>query len=360
MRLRIVPCGKNLSCNRFETMSSVAAINPVASQSLKEAANSLRLSWLDFTRLAAAYSIVWLHTLRSPELVHWSRLGRFAVPFFTAGAVFFAIEGLRRKPNRSIREYTVNRFRRIYLPFLAWSLIYVLFKGVKKIALPDEPNDFGGIAVLWTGTYFHLWFMPFILAATLSAFVIGKFLVGRAHVEWPLSGTMLALGIVVASISPPAWVVNDSDFSSLAWDALPAACWGVGLALIYQKRLARLISNRITTVFSVCAFVILIGWLMAFGRNTIAENAAGFILLIAALQPDSPHWVQRVGRFGSVAFGIYLAHMLLVKVCESAATKLHLPISWELDLAIFAIAVVGSTWLAWVLARSRHTRWLAA
>jgi hypothetical protein len=52
--------------------------------------------------------------------------------------------------------------------------------------------------------------------------------------------------------------------------------------------------------------------------------------------------------------------MLLVKVCESAATKLHWPISWELDLAIFAIAAVGSTWLAWVLARCSHTRWLAA
>lgn len=339
-------------------MSSVAAINPVAFQPPKVAADSSRLLWLDFTRLTAAYSIVWLHTVRSPELVHWSRLGRFAVPFFTAGAVFFAIDGVRRKPNRSFREYTVNRFWRIYLPFLTWSLIYVLLKGVKKFALPDEPNDFGGIAVLWTGTYFHLWFMPFILAVTLGAFAIGKLATGR--VALPLSGTMLALGIVIASIRPPAWIANDSDFLSLAWDALPAACWGVALALICQGRSQQWISNWVATAVSVCAFAFLIGWLMVFGRNTLVENAAGFTLLIAALQPDSPHWVQRVGRFGSVAFGIYLAHMLLVKLCESAVTKLHWPVSWELDLAIFVVAAVGSTWLAWVLARSRHTRWLAA
>jgi surface polysaccharide O-acyltransferase-like enzyme len=67
-----------------------------------------------------------------------------------------------------------------------------------------------------------------------------------------------------------------------------------------------------------------------------------------------------VARFGSVAFGIYLAHLLLIKTCEAVATKLHWSISWQLDLLIFAVAAVGSTWLAWALARSRRTRWLVA
>src|SRR5262245_42133733 len=98
-----------------------------------------RLAWLDFSRLFAAYSIVWLHALRSPQLGSWTILGRFAVPFFTASAVFFVIDGLRRHPDRTLREYTVNRFLRIYFPFLAWSLIYLVFKATKKIVLPDEP-----------------------------------------------------------------------------------------------------------------------------------------------------------------------------------------------------------------------------
>ncbi len=155
----------------------------VVSRPAKSAAINSRIAWLDFTRLAAAYSIVWLHTPRSPQLTHWTVLGRFAVPFFTAGAVFFVIDGLRRQPQCTLREYTVNRFRRIYVPFLAWSLIYLVFKAGKKLALPDEPNDFSGIEVLWTGTYWHLWFMPFILLVTLGAFAMGQKVLGKQLFE---------------------------------------------------------------------------------------------------------------------------------------------------------------------------------
>ena len=99
-----------------------------------------RLELFDFARLVAIYSIVWLHTLRSPQLVSWTVLGRFAVPFFAAGAAFFVLEGLRRQPQRSIGEYAWGRVRRIYLPFLAWSGIYLVFKIVKSALLPDQPD----------------------------------------------------------------------------------------------------------------------------------------------------------------------------------------------------------------------------
>jgi surface polysaccharide O-acyltransferase-like enzyme len=340
-------------------MATVATPNIVI-PSRPPVANHSRLAWLDFTRLFAAYAIVWLHTPHSTQLAPWGVLGRFAVPFFTAGAVFFVLDGLRRQPDRTFREYTANRFRRIYLPFLAWSIIYLVLKAVKKLALPDEPNDFPGIEVLWTGTYWHLWFMPFILAVTLSTFVVGKRTVGHVDIEWPLSFTMLIIGIVIAWIDPPNWVATDANFCSLAWNAFPSVCWGLALALAFPTGLRRVVANQITTFLAVGAFAVSISWLAAFGRNNVVENLAGTLLFIAALQPKSPQWVNRVGRFGSVAFGIYLAHPLVIKICEFVATKLHCANSWPLDLLIFGIAAIVSTWLAWVLARSRRTRWLAA
>jgi peptidoglycan/LPS O-acetylase OafA/YrhL len=134
----------------------------------------------------------------------------------------------------------------------------------------------------------------------------------------------------------------------------------LALALAFPDSSKRIFSNSITSITAFCAFIALVAWLVTFGRSNLVENAAGICLLIAALQPTAPSWVTKLGRFGSAAFGIYLAHLLVIKVCEAVATKLHWPISWQLDLATFAVAAVGSTWLAWELARHRRTRWLAA
>ena len=134
-------------------MSTAILDNPTAP--LEEPAKvRRRLELFDAARLAAAIGIVWLHTPRSVQLAHWSLLGRFAVPFFSAAAVFFVIDGLRRQPHRSVRQYAFNRFQRIYVPFLAWSVIYLVFKWVKSLALPDQPNDFPGVEAFWTGTFF--------------------------------------------------------------------------------------------------------------------------------------------------------------------------------------------------------------
>ena len=319
-----------------------------------------RLAWLDSARLIAIYSIVWLHTPRSPQLASWSVLGRFAVPFFTAGAVFFVIDGLRRYPHRTLSEYAFNRFRRIYLPFAAWSTVYLLVKLFKKTALPDQPNDFHGIEILWTGTFWHLWFMPFVLLVTLAAFVISRPLIGNTFWECVAAGAAICLGMLLACMNVPAAVAADPNFALLAWNALPAAFWGLALALVYPHGLQNIVSRCEISYLAAASFAALVAWLVVYGRNDLVENLAGTLFLVAALQPKSPAWIERTGRLGAVAFGIYLSHPLLIKTCEAVATKLHWSMTWQLDLAIFFVAAIGSTCLAWALTRSRYTRWLAA
>ncbi len=63
---------------------------------------------------------------------------------------------------------------RIYVPFLAWSVVYLVFKGAKALLLPGEPNDFPGVEFLWLGSFYHLWFMPFMLLVTLGVFCLAR------------------------------------------------------------------------------------------------------------------------------------------------------------------------------------------
>ena len=271
----------------------------------------------DAARLLAAYSIVWLHTPRSEGLAHWSLLGRFAVPFFSAAAVFFVVDGLRRNPDRSLREYTANRLRRIYVPFLAWSAIYLVFKWIKEIAAPEQANVFPGIEALWTGTFFHLWFMPFVLVATLATFVVARRIIGNRAREMKACVALGLAGLAIAVVQPPSIVAADTGFLLLAWQTLPAVCWGIAVAMVYGNGLQRISSSAIVRAsnkmisekgtvpfcsadsaksgqssiimldavsrFSAAAFIIAMGLLCAVGRNTLLENVAGMLLLVAAL-----------------------------------------------------------------------------
>ncbi len=312
---------------------------------------------LDVVRLIAAYAIVWLHTPLSLDFARATATGRFAVPFFTAAAVFLTWEGLVRQPRRSPRQYVRSRLLRIYVPFLAWSVIYLAFKAAKSLLLPGVPNDFPGVEVLWLGSFFHLWFMPFILVTTLAVFFCGRAVVGHAGRETATLVACLMLGWVIA------WLPADrssltSNFCQLALDALPAAFWGIALAIVWQGGAARWL-QRPQVGWAALALALLSTAIVAYLlRNRLAENLAGLGLLIFALADWRLKHLERLAHLGTLAYGIYLSHLLFIKTLQAVEAKLALPETIAIVLGVFALAAAASTMLAWCLSRSRWTSWL--
>src|SRR5687768_10986841 len=80
---------------------------------------------LDAARVIAALGLVWVHTTQS-SLVRFHVLGRFGTSFFIAAAIFFLFHKLGSSERPSYGAYALKRFRRLYIPFAAWSLIYLL------------------------------------------------------------------------------------------------------------------------------------------------------------------------------------------------------------------------------------------
>jgi peptidoglycan/LPS O-acetylase OafA/YrhL len=317
-----------------------------------------RRTMFDVTRLLAAYSIIWLHTPRSAELVGSTVLGRFAVPFFVAATVFFVWQGLIAKPGRDFGSYAWSRFTRIYLPFLAWSAIYLAFKAAKGMAMPDQPNDFPGWEFLWTGSFYHLWFMPFILVVSLGVFKLGQAVIERPVIEWMVGFGCLVLGEGIALWPQGPWFQGPQ--LSLIYQAMPAVFWGVALSVVVHRGPTKLLETTEAGVLGLLTMAAGLAWLWHFGRNTMAETVAGIGCTVVALAPWSNHLLQVVGRFGPLAYGIYLSHLLFIKTAESVLAKLGAGPSETVDVAVFLVAVVGSTALAWSLSQSRYTRWLAA
>ena len=198
-----------------------------------------RWATFDLARLLAAYAIVWVHASRLPALQSSKALGRFAVPFFVFGAVFFVIDGLRRRPWRGFAEYARSRFVRIYLPFLAWSVVYLGLKLVKAALLPEQPNDMPGWSLFWAGSFYHLWFMPFILVVSLAAFGLGKAVLGRPRAEAALAAGCAVAGLAVALAPTSAFGFPSTGRGAALAAAVPAASAWADDWPAYRKDAAR-------------------------------------------------------------------------------------------------------------------------
>lgn len=316
-----------------------------------------RRELFDVGRLAAAAAIIWLHTPAYGGGSPTRLLTRFAVPFFVLATVFFVFDSLRRHPQRTFGAYVPNRVARIYLPFLGWSVIYLAFKGLKKLLLPDLENDFPGLEVLWEGSFYHLWFMPFILVVSVATFPVAKAAVGaRGTWVWVLSMLCLAEALLLSWV---ALSVQEDSYRAIVLNALPAVFLGIALAAPYD-RVGRWLEGRCGMLAGVALFTVCSLLLWEFGRDRLLETLAGLGFFLMVLPPVGGVWISRLGRFGALAYGIYLSHLLFIKVAEAVGMKLVLSPGPGLELAIWLFTLTGSAALAWMLTRSRYGRWLVA
>ena len=83
-------------------------------------------------------------------------------------------------------------------------------------------------------------------------------------------------------------------------------------------------------------------------------------MLIVTMMPIERPWCQRLAGFGTLAYGIYLSHVLWLKVIQAIAGKAGIPSALPRDIAIFLAAVLASSLTAWLLSRHASTRWLVA
>jgi surface polysaccharide O-acyltransferase-like enzyme len=224
------------------------------------------------------------------------------------------------------------------------------------VALPDQPNDFPGWEFLWTGSFYHLWFMPFILSVSLSVFLLGRLVVARPVLEVVVGFACLIVGEFVALWPVPETFAGPNGL--LVYNALPAVFWGVALSVAVHRGPARLLETTEAGVLGLITMGACLAWLWHFGRGSLVECAAGLAATVVALAPWNNRLLSIVGRFGPLAYGIYLSHLLFIKTAEAVLTKLGAGTSATVDVAVFIVAAVGSTTLAWLLSQTRYTRWL--
>ena len=229
-----------------------------------------RLTSLDAARTVAIFAIVWIHTPRSDAMIPTIAIGRFAVPFFVAAAVLMMLRGFASKPDRSLAQFARSRAQRLAIPFVAWTVIYLLFKLAKRVIAPDQPNDFPGWEILFQGSAYHLWFLPFLIFVSLFVACTAKPVIGIRHTCF--AGVLAALVALRLAITPFPGQHLAWDGLSFMWLALPAVFAAYAVFLFLRADVDWWRHEPVIRSVSVCVLIGSTIYLSRAGRNGVAED----------------------------------------------------------------------------------------
>ena len=129
-----------------------------------------------------------------------------------------------------------------------------------------------GLEVLWEGSFYHLWFMPFILVVSVATFVVAKAAVGaRTGWVWVLSVLCLAEALLLSWV--PASMQDDS-YRVIVLNALPSVFLGIAMAAPYD-RLQRRVERRGGMLAGVALFAVSSILLLLELQGHVSSGAGG-------------------------------------------------------------------------------------
>ena len=156
------------------------------------------------------------------------------------------------------------------------------------------------------------------------------------------------------------WLAGIGEYGEIVGNALPSVAWGLGLAIACQLLGKDSLQRPAATLLGAMLLVVGVACVWQFGRSRTWETLSGLGMLIVALAPLEQPWCRRLARFGTLTYGIYLSHVLWLKVIEILAIKAGIPDALPRDAGIFLAAALASSVMAWLLGRRSATRWLVA
>lgn len=318
---------------------------------------------IDIVRFFAAAGVVFVHARYSAAFDNWDNLFRFAVPFYLFASLYFQALSLRRNPDRTLPQYIAGRFKRLYLPFIVWSVIYVVARDVKRVALLGLPMVQIDLPMLWKGTEYHLWFLPFLLAFSIGQAVLHQVLIRRdMRWRWALGAALLAIGLTCGlSRMPAAWneIYDNPTYTYVQWwRALPSACWAMAFAWIMTAGPTVLAVPSVAALAGIgIALVCLVKQALQ-GIQVIPRALTGLGCMLASLAPWSTSCASTLARLGRSGYGIYLSHVLIVEFVRALTARAHLEPSAYLDIFNFSLSFAGALIFVRVLSRFRWLAWL--
>jgi len=309
---------------------------------MTDARPASRLLWPDLMRVVAIFFVLVLH-ISEDVTSHWGRIPLFdwmsgnvynALARFCVPVLFMVTGSLLLGRQEDLRTFFSKRLRKIAIPLIVWSFIYLLWS--RDYANFTPFNAFKAmVKTILTGpAYYHLWFMYaligiYLLIPILRAFVqsADETLVWYLIALWFFADPLLAylerlvgfkfgldLGFMLGYIG---FVVMGYQMGRIRFSRKWVLAAAIGLFLatgytVYATYRATLDAGR------------LFGWYYGYETiNVTLMSACAFILLKALGEYLSVHasrfLVPAITSLSTASFGIYLVHIIVLAWLQTGA-----------------------------------------
>jgi surface polysaccharide O-acyltransferase-like enzyme len=299
--------------------------------------------WIDLIRVVAVFLVVVVHvsgqlTSEWAEIPNdqwmianvYGSLGRVSVP------LFFMISGYLLMPrSEDLRTFCTKRMPKVLIPFVAWSLIYLLYYCQSHTCTASRVSDL----LLFEGAYYHLWFLYSLIGIYLILPVFR--LITRPDTDRQILWYFILLWLVF----PPGLGIAERFWGLKINLSAPMARGFVGF-FVFGYLLGGATLSRGRIVLSM--LIGLLGLLATFtgtylltsssgqfdgffyefvSLNVILASGAAFLLLrrMAEAKPFMALSVHAVTRALAVStFGIYLVHVIVIEMLSDWIPFLHI------------------------------------
>ena len=301
---------------------------------------SENLFWVDMARAAVMFGVVLVH-ISADVITEWGRfpgswwwaaniydsLARGCVP------VFIMLSGALLLPKtESYRDFFFKRFRRILIPAVVWTALYLFWK--KQFYVPDLGFLDAFRLAVNGGVYFHLWFLYLIIGLYLITPLL-RVLVAHASRRDLLY--LLMLWFLVSSVLP-FWEGWDKLFlhTGLHFKAsaeLAQGFMGYFVLGYYVRQTDTAMFRRSAYgVWFACLLICMVGTYLLSRHfhsfqtlfyDNLAPNgvfyAASFFMILKHAGP----WIEAhlsvglrnfVLNLSKASFGIYLIHPMILDI----------------------------------------------
>lgn len=340
-----------------------------------------RVAYADLLRVAATVAVLVIH-ITSVSLyntavssVNWNvlnvfnSLSRWCVP------IFFMLSGmflLSPEKSLTIRALMGRQFARVAAALLFWGTFYALAHGLLQGGTLSLAALLSAVrTMLWTQTYFHLWFLYVIMGLYLLTPILRAFVKGasRGDFHW-----VFLLVFLLGSLLPTVLYFRPSQSVS-AWmnnlfltpPVQTAICYiGCYLAGYYLKTfpLSRRAEHVIYTLGALGVAVTLGGTALLSHRagapdfffysyatpNVLCTAAAVFLLFRRmARGPGAGRVGKLTATASALSFGVYLTHeFLIMLLTQFGVTPVSFPSILAVPLFTAGIFLVSLA-IAWAI-----------
>lgn len=349
----------------------------------------MRLIWLDYLRVTAAFAVVCTHVsslfynaYNQVDAAEWwfaniiNASSRFAVPIFImiSGCVLLG-------RSQHIGEFYLKRIGRIIPPLIFWSLLFAVVNyhiyGLPGFVQADEGRaawltiavDMLLLFIVTGSTAVHLWYLTMLICLLLFVPFINKLVIGE-RLGFTDMMVLVVLGALFTGLNLCASIAEDLAGVTIDWfTRFPWYVLYLILGyLIYQFR-DRLKTSFGTALVVICAVVIVgavANFVMVFRHELIKdwlvlsnEGVLSFFLVLSIYivfvrASDKFRESRLIMRLSEASFGIYLIHpvfILLFQLLFPAYlenTWLYLPLIILLTLTLSFLSITAFRRFQWL------------